>query len=424
MVTRTDYPPNGGLPLHLRLANVVAGGWQRLGWADEFSSRQLIDRVTHGQPHCDFGQPDVREPLTELLESYVRDARFTPLGRYTTEHVLEEMLRKRLALEQWRQRAPDLADREIEGPIFVVGMPRSGTTLLHNLLAQAPNSQTLRTWQLTSGAKQWHAHHTPPVTKSTWQSRQIVRYLNWAVPGLTQIHPLSADGHDECTMLLMHSLVSLTFLILGPADSYREWYWRRGLPGLLDVYKLHRRQLNFLARHESPRSWVLKSPTHLAGLHALLTVYPTAQVVLTERDPEEAIPSACSLFAMVRRLLCHEVHHERLGSEIGGLLGRTIIESAGAREQFSERIFTVAYRDLVRNPRETVQRLYAQMGRAVVAPMDAGMQRWLTNNPQHKHGVHRYSATEFGFDAAAWRRDFGAAYEALFRPSAVTRISA
>lgn len=260
-----------------------------------------------------------------------------------------------------------------------------------------------------------------PQPGGDWITRSVIRYLNQGTPGLAEVHPLVADNIEECTMPLMNSLNNLGFLLMGPLHRYRKWHFERGIELLPQAYQLHQQQLNILARDERFDHWVLKAPTHLAGLEALLTVYPTAQVVLTERDPAEALTSSCSLFAVVRRMFCESVDRLALGDEIGDMLGHAVTEAAKVRERFADRIFPVSYRELVAQPIAIVHQLHERLGRQIDTTMEQGIRGWLQANPQHKNGVHRYCAADFGVDITTWKRQYGEAYETLFACSPMLR---
>lgn len=411
-------PPPSSLPIPLRLINFVGRGLQKIGVSPSIAGDSLCQAACKLAPVGDFGLPDLEEPLRVLGDSLDQDAGLTSSARFAIHAYLKEVLHKRRWLaDQMRQR-PELALRDIAKPIFVVGMPRTGTTLLHNLLSQAPGSRGLRTWEIMASTKQMQRGALPK--KPDWLTRGLVYWINQTTPGLKQVHPLGAEKLEECTMLTMNSLVSLGFQLVGPLKRYADWCLGDGAKLLPDAYRLHRFQLHLLSQGDQFDHWVLKAPTHLAALQELMTVYPTAQVVLTERDPATAVASTCSLFQVVRRMFCKSVDRRALGREAEELLGRAIERSVAAREQFGDRIFTVRYADLVARPLETVRELYDRMGRSHTAAMDDGIRTWLQANPQHKHGVHRYDESEFGLDPQAWRRRFGDAYDALFTAPATT----
>jgi hypothetical protein len=319
---------------------------------------------------------------------------------------LLERLEQRLKLQHLLQATPAIAEQPIEKPVFVVGLPRTGTTLLHNLLCQDQQARPVEVWE---------ANH-PTSARSGIRDRilygpgltQCMLFAAYqAAPGLRKVHAIqTAHSPEECTMLLMTSLTTFLYSMFGRIETYSQWCLQRNSDWLRGAYEIHRQQLQMLQWQTNIGHWVLKSPAHLACLEALLTVYPTAQVIVTERDPAETLPSNCSLFATVRETFSQQVDRQALGKEVVQMLAKIVEHSKPAREQFRDRMSVVRYEELVRSPIETVRQVYERFGRTVDAGMEQRIQRWLRDNPQNKHGAHKYSAAEFGIDLDEWRARF------------------
>lgn len=403
------------LPLPVRLTNWVGHGLSRLGIQSELSSGSILASAQHRLRSTNGIDEPFREALAVLAQSLETEAQLSPFGRMLSRGYLQSIVEKRIALANRVAREASIVDRPIERPLFVVGLPRTGTTLLHNLLSCDPESRALRTWELTFSPRQINSRRPLP-DHPGWILSRLLGWANEGLPGLKQVHPIAAENYEECTLLLMNSLISLGFLLLAPLPGYARWYYECDEARRLSTYRLHKLQLQILAGDAATGHWVLKAPVHLDGLAELLTVYPDAQVVLTERDPATAVASTCSLFAVVRSAMLESIDRRKLGPEVGDLLGQAVERAAGVRQRFANRIFTVSYEDLTARPLETLGELYQRMNRSCPSAMIDGMKRWLQNNPRHKHGVHRYDGDEFGFDAEAWRRRFGDAYAALFPP--------
>jgi len=212
------------------------------------------------------------------------------------------------------------------------------------------------------------------------------------------VHPVEADGPEECIPLLLRTLVTWAWTLYGHLPSYRAWLAAQP-PEVLDAsYRFHCLQLRILqGPRRDGRRWLLKSPTHLKGLAALLRVYPDAWVVRTHRDLSHVVPSACSLLAVFRTLFTGRVDPVRLGREVLALGHDTVRRLTDLGEgDGTHPIVDVDYEDLVSDPLGTVGSIQARLGRSVSPEMEGTMKRWLAEHPRHQHGVHRYSLEAFG----------------------------
>jgi hypothetical protein len=401
------------LPLPIRLTNWLGRGLARFGVKSALASDSILSAAQRNLKSDAGIDDDLTEALRVLVDSFNRDVTLTPFGRFAVGAFLQGIVEKRIALALRFRAEPSLAERAVRRPIFVAGLPRTGTTLLHNLLSQAPQARALRTWELTASPRQLLHPNLMP-TKPSWLVSRILRWVNDSTPGLKQVHPIAAENDEECTLLLMNSLTNVGFQLLAPLTHYDQWMRQLSPARLKGVYELHRRQLQVLASDRPMGHWLLKAPVHLDALPELFAVYPDAQVILTERNPDQAVTSSCSLFAVARGLIVENLDRRTLGPEVGELLGRAVERAAAIREQYADRIFTVRYDDLTARPLETVADLYRRLDRPQDPAMDDAMRRWLQANPQHKHGVHRYAPADFGFEPDAWRARYGEAFADLF----------
>lgn len=405
--------PVAALSLPIRLTNWLGHGLTRWGLKSALASDSIVSAARRTMKSDAGIDGDLTEALGVLVDSFNRDVALSPFGRFAVGAFLQGIVEKRIALALRFRTEPTLAEREIRRPIFVAGLPRTGTTLLHNLLSQAPQARALRTWELTASPRQLLYPNLMP-TKPSWLVSRMLRWVNNSTPGLKQVHPIAAENNEECTLLLMNSLSNVGFQLLAPLAHYDHWLRQLCPAKRKAVYELHRRQLQLLAGDKPAGHWLLKAPVHLDSLPELFAVYPDAQVVLTERNPDHAVTSSCSLFAVARGVLVENLDRRALGPEVGELLGRAVERAAAVRERYADRIFTVRYDDLTARPLETVAELYRRLERPQDAAMGEAMRRWLQANPQHKHGVHRYSPADFGFEPDAWRARYGDAFAELF----------
>jgi len=394
-------------PLFVRLYDWLA---RRLDWCglelSQLTEASILKAARREAKLSDFGDERFRDPLRRIIDSCHETGRLSPFGRLIIRRRLVEMVANRLKIDDNLRRHPEILDVQVRRPLLVTGLPRTGTTLLYNLLAQDPKGRPLLLWEAT-----WPS---PPPDRATRdsdprikQARSLVKQAYWLAPQLPAVHELNPDGPEECLSLTLHSFVSPGFSMLADVSSYEEWLRELGFEEKVAAYEYYRRQLQLLQWRCSADHWVLKSPVHLAGLDALLTVIPDACVVQTHRDPAKAIPSVCSLFAIVRGMGTNRLDLHALGARAAEICAELLDRATNARESFPDRVFDVHYADLVSDPIQTVHRIYERFGYERNDQMDAGMAQWLTDNGQDKHPTHRYDLAQFGLDLTTINDRFG-----------------
>jgi hypothetical protein len=345
----------------------------------------------------DFGDPAYRTPLRILLEAYDKESRLTPFGRMLVEQQLAGLLRNRLMAERaWRQN-PKVLATEIRRPIFVLGLPRTGTTALHHLLGQDPTVQTLEYWLAASPQ--------PRPARATWEGRpdfkRAVRDLKmtyWLDPSLKAIHLMTADGPEECRHLLCQTFTDDTFDCNATIPSYSDWY--AGCD-MRPTYAQHRRLLQLIGSTTPERSWVVKYPVHMRNLRTVLATYPDACFVHCHRDPAKVLGSLCSLVAGWRAISEHGVDRAEMARwqmEVWAAGMDHAIEVR--REQDASRFFDLSFAEFNADPVGAVKRMYAQFGVPLSEASETSLRAWREHNPRGKYGEHRYTLEEFGLTAA------------------------
>lgn len=346
--------------------------------------------------------------LRVQCDSLEREAGLGLLGRFAFREEIERLIANRLLLFEDLRREPAIAGRPTPRPIFIVGYPRTGTTLLHQLLTLHPGTHSPLLWRLL-------APSPPPEPGSEARdprlraARRRVWLAERASPILPSIHELDAEGPEECVFLIQDTLLPF---VRARVPSFMEWILA------LDPtteYEHHRRQLQVLQWGRPEGRWVLKSPFHLTAIDAILRVYPDACIVMTHRDPLEVAPSFCSLFAAARALHAPSVDPARLGGEALELLGTMMDRFLDARARHSPaRFFDVDFRKLMEDPAGMVRSIHEHFGFDFDADFPEVVRRRLEERPRHRRGAHRYSPEMFGLDAARIRKRFER-YEAARR---------
>ena len=343
----------------------------------------------------DFGSDAFRRPLQRLTMALEREANLTLLGRLTVHRHLISLLETALYVQHERVRRPEVTEQPIAAPVFIVGLPRSGTTLLHNLLAQDHTTRAPSTWEAMFPAG---FPETPGALRRV--RRRAVTRLAWAhrfLPGFNRIHPLGEERPEECVALMAPAFASALFHALHRVPSYQDWFeadpQTRG-------FDMHYRMLQQLQSRRGATRWVLKCPAHLFSLKALLARYPDARLIQTHRDPLRAMPSIASLNTALRRAFSERVDPEEVGRDCTIRWSRALDRFLRERDKLPrERVLDVGYGELTAAPLATVERIYAHLGWPLTPRANRAMKEYLAANPKDAQGVHRYSLQAFGLDA-------------------------
>lgn len=394
----------------MRLANLLGNGLRASGIRFGNLSEEAILQAARRQTSLeDLGDERFRVPLRALLDSYENDANLTFVGRLIAKEMMIHLVANRLRIHHDLRQYPEIVAAEIHRPLFVVGLPRTGTTLLYNLFAQDPTSRPLLFWESMSPSPSPdpETRDRDPRIKA---AEQIVARLNRAVPSLPAIHEMNPRGPDECLGLLFNTFVTPFFR--GRLPRYRDWLYGVGDQEVKVAYQEYRQQLLLLQWRCSGDHWVLKCPSHLFGLDALLAIFPDACVVQTHRDPVKAVPSLCSLTTALDGMSYKTVDMEGVGQRTVKIIEQLVDRSMKARQTGDAgRFYDIHYQEIVKDPVTVVQRIYEHFGYNQSAVMEDKIKAYLAANPRHKHGVHQYSLDDFGLDLQALRTRFAGYYD-------------
>jgi len=381
----------------IKIANWV--GERLRGWnlARVILSEERILQAARRQTSLDdLGDERFRVPLCLLVDSYENDPELTTVGRLIARALLVHHVANRLRIHHDLNRHPEILAGEIRRPLFVVGLPRTGTTLLYNLLALDSSFRPLLFWESMSPSPPPDSetrHRDPRIAKAA----RTVAQLNRAVPTLRAIHEMNPRGPDECLGLLLNTFVNPFFR--GRLPGYRAWLYSIGEDEVRAAYCEYRRQLLLLQWKCSAPHWLLKCPSHLFGLEALLAVLPDACVVQTHRDPIKAVPSLCSLTAALDGMSYKRVDMAEVGRRDVEIVEQLLDRGLNACDAADHsRFLHVRFRDLLDNPWTTVRQIYDHFGYRLPVDMKDRVDGYLAANPRYKHGQHRYRLEDFGLD--------------------------
>jgi hypothetical protein len=388
-----------------RLVNRVGGWLRRLGFpVADLSEEELLRAARRRTGLDDFGDNHFRAPLRALADAYQTDPGLTFIGRAIARQILIHLLSNRLRVARDLRQYPDITAGPVRRPLFVVGFPRTGTTLLQNLLSQDLAARPLLFWESMAPSPP-----PEPATRDTdpriRTAERVVERLYHAVPEMPTIHALNPRGPDECLGLLFNTFVTPFFR--GKIPGYRAWLGAATDADVTASYQDYRRQLQLLQWRCPGGHWVLKCPSHLFGLGALLAVFPDAAVVQTHRDPAEAVASLCSLSAALDALSYETVDRQGVGRRTLAIVEQLLARGLKARQAGSAgRFFDLHYQDLLADPVGSVGRIHEHFGYDYTPAPEAKLQAYLAANRQHRHGVHRYRLEDFGLDRDDLRARF------------------
>ena len=366
------------------------------------NAETLLQKAATQTGLSDFGDDAFLEPYELLLKSLRDEARLNTQGVIMLQRTILRLLVNRLLTEQAFAANPEMAETPIERPLYILGFPRTGTTLLHSLLACDPASRWLRLWE---------GLHPAPAPESLQDDPRIATTRDWVagfeklVPNLARAHKLIATGPEECLWLIEHTFADLIFELRAHVPSYSKWLVEHEADEL--SYRYYRRQLQMLGWKCRGNHWICKAPRHLPGLGGLLSVFPDARIVQTHRCAESVLPSICSLCEITQSAASDTVDKTAIGAHWQQRLLEIERRSGEVRAAADPaQVLDVQYADLVANPIDTVQRIYEYHSYDYSAEFENRMKQWLADNRQHKHGAHRYSLEEYGLDAETVRTDF------------------
>ena len=358
---------------------------------------------------ADFGDDDYSDGLAVLLESYARDAGLTAKGVRVARALVRGALTARLSSEAGWTRNPEYTGVSIERPIFVIGLPRTGTTALHRLLTADPAHQGLEAWLAEVPQPR------PP--RETWAADPVFQHIQAGFerhhvlhPEFMAVHYMAADQVEECWQLLRQSMRSVSFECLAHLPGYSAWLSGQDWTG---AYRRHRRNLQLIGLPDRGRRWVLKNPSHLFALDALLRVYPDALVIQTHRDPRTAIASVCSLAAQATDGWSTTFQ--------GEVIGRDQLETwASGLEAFTEararhdpgRFCDVVYDDFVVDPIGTVAGVYQHFGLTLSGQAVDAMRVLCEPSAGAGGPAHRYALSDFGLTGTQVDERFAGCFRA------------
>jgi hypothetical protein len=394
------------LPLSLRLLNLAGRGATVVGMHPvQLALEPLLQQATDNTGLNDFGGDEFHQPLALLLDSLEREAKLSLLGRMVARGDLLRILENRLGLVALCKQHPEIPEQPVERPIFVVGPPRSGTTIFHDLLTLDPNNRIPLSWET--------AYPLPPPETASYRSDpRIARVqadldrVDKLLPEFKKMHPMGAERAQECVAITAHDFASMIYQVQFNVPGYDRWVLDCDMQSAL---QWHRRFLQVLQWKAPGKRWVLKSPQHMWHLQHIHREYPDALFVQTHRDPVRILVSMSNLAATLRRLASDEVDLPEIAAYYAQALANGYNNTVAYRQSGrlpQSQVVDLYFKDFVADPVGTVRKAYEHFDLELPERAAQSMQSFLRDNPADKHGKHVYSLADTGLKEGYLRELF------------------
>jgi hypothetical protein len=341
-----------------------------------------------------------------LLHAIEHEMALNERGRAELRQRIVNALANRLTLVAWEQANPQAAAAPVEAPIIILGLPRTGSSILHETLAAAPDLRTPLIWQV----QDFSLVHSVEDAASDYRIAAVedaIARKNEAIPDYASIHYENPHIPMECVALTIVDLVSTQFSTIAWAPTYRTFLLEHDMR---ETYRWHRRALRFLqARGEKGKRWVLKAPMHSLYLDALIETYPDAVLVQTHREPAKVAGSFCSLCATLRRAWTEgtdEARNARADLAYAAELVRRAADYRRGKPELSGKFYDVAFKRFMAEPDETLAGIFTHCGMDYDEPAREAVLGYLAARPRDKHGTHNYDPAQFGLTSQAISAEF------------------
>jgi len=360
----------------------------------------------------EFGSPYYREGLERIVEALNTEADLNDIGRVIQHATISNALIQRLKIEDTYRRNPEIDDEVVGGPVFVIGLPRTGTTALSQLVAADPQFRSLRMWesQAPTPPPEAATQHTDPRIA---QAEAGLKMLDDMFPLMKALYNSEPTAPTECQDLMGMSFRTFHFDGAVRAPGYLAWVMACDMR---ETYTYHRRVLKLLQWHCPPVLWHLKTPVHMFALDALVEAYPNAKFLWSHRDPAMVMASACSLIQYVRSWSSDRDDAKELGAEQVDSWVEAVRRAMDFRNRVGDdRFADISFADLQTDPVGTLQASYESLGLTFTDATRDSVTQWAHEHRPGSRGAHDYDLANYGLTPEGVRErfaDYLAAYDA------------
>ena len=375
----------------------------------DLSEQYILNAARDSTGLDNWGSNNFLEGMRELLNSSIKEAKLHFFGRQFLQKGCIRAVKDRIRLQKAFQKNQEILNTPIEKPVFVLGLPRTGTTFLQNLLFQDDHFRHLHYWeQVAVGPQPTHENLQDNYIIKSCVS--FVENLKTIAPEFFIAHEINPYGPEECNGLMERNFTSIIYFMFRNIPSYIDWFQTHDMT---ETYDYHKQQLQFLGYHFKKKQWVLKAPVHLFFLKYLFKTYPDARILHLHRDPLELVPSMASLVVISRQIHSNHVDAEETADQILDWVRKIITNSIAFRnEHGSDRFLDLSYNELVRDPMNTLNQIYKWLGVNNNNEIQSNISSWLENSKRKRVGkAHHYSLEQFNLTEKIIQNEFSHYYD-------------
>ena len=359
----------------------------------KINANEILDQAKSETGLSDLGEPLFFEGLNRLINSINNEANLNEIGIQAQPIRIQGLLSNRLRFEEDLKKFPEILDQEIIAPIVIVGLPRTGSTMTHRLLASDPNHTAMLWWEgrypaLLPGEKRGDIETRMELGKAE------VDAVVAASPEALDIHPWDYKGADEEILLLEHNFLSTVPESFMALPSYSEWIEEQDHTLAYEDLKKFIQYLQWQNPGREKKRWVLKSPHHLGFIDKMISVFPDAKIIQTHRDPIKTVPSFCSMCANLFEPLTTNFDKVFIGKHWSNKLTRALNHCMNISEQHPDNFLDLEFLNMIKDPIDEMKKIYEFIGEPFGEMTEVAMEAWREEN-KHEMGAHKYSLEEY-----------------------------
>ena len=370
----------------------------------KINANEILDQAKSETGLSDLGEPLFFEGLNRLVDSINNEANLNEIGIQAQPIRIQGLLSNRLRFEEDLKKFPEILDQEIIAPIVIVGLPRTGSTMTHRLLASDPNHTAMLWWEgrypaLLPGEKRGDIEARMELGKAE------VDAVVAASPEALDIHPWDYKGADEEILLLEHNFLSTVPESFMALPSYSEWIEEQDHTLAYEDLKKFIQYLQWQNPGREKKRWVLKSPHHLGFIDKMISVFPDAKIIQTHRDPIKTVPSFCSMCANLFEPLTTNFDKVFIGKHWSNKLTRALNHCMNISEQHPNNFLDLEFLNMIKDPIDEMKKIYEFIGEPFGEKTEVAMEAWREEN-KHEMGAHKYSLEEYDLTESQINNNF------------------
>ena len=359
----------------------------------KINANEIIDQAKSETGLSDLGEPLFLEGLNRLIDSINNEANLNEIGIQAQPIRIKGLLSNRLRFEEDLKKFPEILEQQIIAPIVIVGLPRTGSTMTHRLLASDPNHTAMLWWEgrypaLLPGEKRGDIEARMQLGKAE------VDAVVAASPEALDIHPWDYKGADEEILLLEHNFLSTVPESFMALPSYSEWIEEQDHTLAYEDLKKFIQYLQWQNPGREKKRWVLKSPHHLGFINKMISVFPDAKIIQTHRDPVKTVPSFCSMCANLFEPLTTNFDKVFIGKHWSNKLTRALNHCMNISEKHPDNFLDLEFLNMIKDPIDEMKKIYEFIGEPFGEKTEVAMEAWREEN-KHEMGAHKYSLEEY-----------------------------